>query len=84
MADEKNVVAAINLLMPAVERLIDEDGFQSEPVISALINVAVATAFHVPDWTFQEANELIRLNVERALAGMTYGDRGEQGAPRAT
>jgi hypothetical protein len=36
MADEKNVVAATNLLMSAVERLIDEEGFQPEPVISAL------------------------------------------------
>jgi hypothetical protein len=67
-------VAVTNLVMSAVERLIDEESFQPDIVISALINVAVATAFHVHDWTSQEANELIRLNVERALAGMTYGD----------
>ena len=59
--------------MSAVERL-GADGFQPDTIISALINAAVAIAFHGPDWTFQEANELIRLNVERALAGMTYRD----------
>jgi hypothetical protein len=72
MTDEKDVVAATNLVMPTVERLVG-DGFQPDTIVSALINVAVATAFHVSDWTSQEANELIRLNVERALAGMTYG-----------
>jgi hypothetical protein len=72
MTDEKDVLAATDLVMSTVERLVG-DGFQPDTSISALINVAVATAFHVPDWTSQEANELIRLNVERALAGMTYG-----------
>jgi hypothetical protein len=74
MADEKGIAAATNAVMSAVERLIIEEGFQPNTVISALINVAVAAAFHASDRTSQEANELIRLDGERALAGMTYGD----------
>jgi hypothetical protein len=63
--------------MSAVERRIEEEGFQPDTVISALINVAVATAFHMHAFhmherTSQEANELIRLVAASIGAGQDH------------